>query len=321
MSDTSAEMMARLQPLIGREVGPVYGWDPVNPPMVRQWCEAMGNRNPIFTDAEAARAAGFDDIVAPPTMLQVWVMAGVEGKLPPGSSEEDPYAALKLLEEYGYPAVVAVNCEQDYLRYLRMGDRLHRFSKIESVSEQKSTGLGVGYFVTELISFFDQAGEPVATMRFRLFKYRPHQAPKPVASAAGSAIPKITRPRPGISQDTQFFWDGLKQGQLLIQRCAECGRLRHPPGPVCAQCHSFAWDTLQASGRGVVYSFVVMHYPEVPPFEYPNPVALIELEEGTRLVGQLLGIKAADVRIGMPVQVEFIQDDDLSLAAFRPVSN
>lgn len=320
MSDTTAEMMARLQPLIGREVGPVYGWDPVNPPMVRQWCEAMGNHNPIFTDPAAARAAGHDDVVAPPTMLQVWVMAGLEGKLPPGSSEEDPYAALKLLEEYGYPAVVAVNCEQEYSRYLRMGDQLHRYSMIESVSEQKSTGLGVGYFVTELIRFFDQAGEQVATMRFRLFKYRPHEVAKPVASSPAGGVPKITRPRPGISQDTQFFWEGLKQGKLLIQRCTECGTLRHPPGPVCARCHSFKWEALEASGRGTVYSFVVMHHPEIPPFAYPNPVALVALEEGTRLVAQLVGIKASDVRIGMPVHVEFIQDGELSLAAFRPVN-
>lgn len=87
------------------------------------------------------------------------------------------------------------------------------------------------------------------------------------------------RPLPGISDDTRFFWDGARaHGKLLIQRCKGCGELRHPPGPVCPSCHSFEWDTVESSGRGTVYSFVVMHYPEVAPFDHPNPIVLVELE-------------------------------------------
>ena len=114
------------------------------------------------------------------------------------------------------------------------------------------------------------------------------------------------RPPPGISDDTRFFWEGARAGKLLIQRCSACQTLRHPPGPVCPSCHSFEWDALQASGRGKVYSFVVMHYPEVPPFEHPNLIVLVELEEGTRLISQLVGIPPGDVRIGQAVQVEFL---------------
>jgi uncharacterized OB-fold protein len=80
---------------------------------------------------------------------------------------------------------------------------------------------------------------------------------------------------------------------------------------------------VQASGRGTVYSFVVMHYPEVPPFEHPNPIGLIELEEGTRLIAQLIGVKPADVQVGQAVQVEFHSFDTVSgpitLPQFRPV--
>ena len=130
------------------------------------------------------------------------------------------------------------------------------------------------------------------------------------------------RPAPGISDDTRFFWDGARAGKLLIQRCKSCGELRHPPGPVCPKCHSFEWDTQEASGRGTVYSFVVMHYPEVPPFEHPNPIGLIELEEGTRLIAQLIGTAPGDVQVGQPVQVEFntfeTSDGDMVLPQFRP---
>lgn len=77
---------------------------------------------------------------------------------------------------------------------------------------------------------------------------------------------------------------------------------------------------MQASGRGTVYSYVVMHYPEVPPYEYPNPIGLIELEEGVRVVAQLVGVQPNQMQIGMPVQVEFNTFGELTLPQFRPVA-
>ncbi len=130
-----------------------------------------------------------------------------------------------------------------------------------------------------------------------------------------------TRPRPraGINQDNQFFWDGTRDGKLLIQRCQSCKVLRHPPGAMCPHCQSLDWDTVEACGRGVVYSFVIAHYPQIPPFEYPNAVVLVELEEGTRIISNLVGIPAEETRIGMPVEVEFLSvDDDRTLPQFRP---
>ena len=128
------------------------------------------------------------------------------------------------------------------------------------------------------------------------------------------------RPRPGINPDNQFFWEGTHEGKLLIQRCQACGTLRHPPGAMCPQ--SLEWDTLEASGRGVVYSFVVAHHPPIPPFEYPNPIALVELEEGTRFVCNLVGIAADEVRIGMPVEVEFLEiDENWTIPQFRPTQS
>jgi uncharacterized OB-fold protein len=128
-----------------------------------------------------------------------------------------------------------------------------------------------------------------------------------------------TRLAPSISPDTQFFWDGLREHQLLIQRCVGCGALRHPPRPMCPRCRSLQWDTLPASGRGTVHSFVVPRHPPMPFMEEGYIVALIELEEGTRLVSNLCDIAPEDASIGLPVEVFYLElDDGLVLHQFRP---
>jgi uncharacterized OB-fold protein len=291
--------MKDVRALVGKEYGRVYGWDPVNLPMARQWAEVMGVDNPVYAQGE----------VVPPAMLQVWCMEGPQqNNYPPGSTTENPYEALKLIEAQGYPSVVAVNSELEFDRYLKPGEKVYYTTRLDSIGEQKTTALGTGFFVTLVMTYFSQhsAGdEKVGQLLFRVFKFKPANPVKPAAAAAPSGPPKFKRAAPGISDDTRFFWEGTREGKLLIQRCKACGTLRHPPGPSCPKCHSFDWDTLQASGRGTVYSFVVMHYPEVPPFEHPNPIGLIELEEGTRLVAQLVGSKPSDVQIGQAVQVEF----------------
>ena len=89
---------------------------------------------------------------------------------------------------------------------------------------------------------------------------------------------------------------------------------------MCRGCHGFEMESIEASGRGTVHSFVVAHHPPIPPFPYPNVIALVDLEEGTRLVSRLVGVEPDDVRIGMPVAVEFERvDHDFVLHRFRPV--
>ncbi len=127
------------------------------------------------------------------------------------------------------------------------------------------------------------------------------------------------RPRPPINRDNAFFFDGAAEHRLLIQRCTACGELRHPPGPMCPHCQSTDWDTVESSGRGAVYSFVINHYPQIPSFEYPLPVILVELEEGTRLVSNIVGVAPDAIEIGMPVQVTFEDcGDGLVLPQFEP---
>ena len=188
-----------------------------------------------------------------------------------------------------------------------------------SVSDEKATGLGVGHFVTTRVDYGTDDGELVATMRFRILKFKPGTGRTGRGEAAEKEQARPLRPRPALTQDNAFWFEGARQHRLLIQRCKECGTLRHPPRPMCAECRSYEWDVIDASGRGTVYSFVVNHYPQVPAFDYPLAVGLIELEEGTRLVANVIGVEPADVRVGMPVEVEWVDHDpDLSLPAFRP---
>jgi len=198
---------------------------------------------------------------------------------------------------------------------LHLGDHLRTRTVIDSISEEKQTGLGIGHFVTTRVEYETTDGEPVGRMLFRILKFKPGTG----RSAAPSPTERPRRPRPSITEDNAFFFEGAKQHRLLIQQCASCGRLRHPPEPRCAACGSYEWHAKEASGRGTVYSYVVNHYPQVPAFDYPLPIGLIELEEGTRLVADLVDIDPSAVRIGMPVAVEWLDlDPDLTLPAFKP---
>ncbi len=301
-----SDFVERLKGFEGRVVGePFVALDEVNAAMIRHWCDAIGDHNPIYLDDEAARAAGHPGIVAPPTMLQAWTMKGVSG----GRLANLRGELLDLLDSAGFTSAVATNTEQEYLRYLVVGDRVSSTMTIESVSEEKTTALGAGHFFTTLEEYRDAAGELVGICRFRILKFAPHDKP---------AVRPL-RPRPSITHDNAFFFEGAKHGHLHIQRCVGCRDLRHPPGPMCPKCHSLEWDTIVASGRGTVYSYVVNHYPEVPAFDYPLLVAVIELEEGVRLVSNLIDVDPADVTIGMPVECEMVEfDEDLTLPQFRP---
>lgn len=119
-------------------------------------------------------------------------------------------------------------------------------------------------------------------------------------TAPHTAIPRLT-----ITQDNEFFFAAAREGRLVIQRCADCSTLRHPPAPVCPHCRSLAWDATEASGRCTLHSYTVLHHPKDPAFSYPLAVGLVDLEEGTRLVADIAGVEPDDLRIGMPLQVGF----------------
>ncbi|MFJ9528496.1 bifunctional MaoC family dehydratase N-terminal/OB-fold nucleic acid binding domain-containing protein [Streptomyces cyaneofuscatus] len=318
-ADAPDPLYERLTAYAGRPAATAgTGKDPVNLPMIRHWCEAMGDTSPAYQGPDA---------VAPPTMLQAWTMGGLAGH-PRGTGRSAAYdELLGLLDGAGYTSVVATDCEQEYLRPLRPGDRITFDAVIEAVSRRKTTKLGTGYFVTTRMDIRAD-GEPAGTHRFRILKYRPAQRnpeqrnpEQPRTAKAKDEAP--LRPRPVINRDNAGFWAGVAEHRLLIQRCTGCATLRFPWLPGCNVCAGQEWDTIEASGEGTVFSHVVMHHPSFPAFDPsgeggPYAVALIELAEGVRTVGNVVGVPYDKVRIGLPVRLEFLRTDpDLELPVFR----
>ncbi|OBH07674.1 MULTISPECIES: bifunctional MaoC family dehydratase N-terminal/OB-fold nucleic acid binding domain-containing protein [unclassified Mycobacterium] len=291
IADAVAEIKAAGDPK------PRAGRDPVNQPMINNWVEALGDRNPIYVDEDAARAVGHPGIVAPPAMIQVWTMFGLGGERP----KDDPMGPMmKLFDDAGYIGVVATNCEQTYHRYLQPGEQVSITSEMGDVVGPKQTALGEGYFINQHI-IWRVGDEDVAEMNWRILKFKP--------SAPGRAVPDDLDPgalmRPSSSRDTAFFWEGVKAHELRIQRRPD-GSLQHPPVPAVWQAKSDPIDYVVAGGTGTVFSFVVHHAPKVPGRTLPFVIALVELDEGVRMLGELRGIEPARVQIGMPVRATYI---------------
>ena len=322
MADNS--WLEEIKHAVGRQYGKVYAWDDVNAPMIRQWCEVMGIENPLYIDKDYAQKTEFGDVVAPPTMLQAWCLEGLHmNNYPPGSTDENPYEVLKQFEGHGFTSVVAVNSDLSFERYVKLNERLYYMTKLNEVSDEKVTALGTGFFVTLIMQFYSEKPEGdefVGELLFRVFKFKPHQQHTPAKTESSGELPKILRSKPGISADNQFFWDGVKEGELRIQQCNSCEKLQHPPGQVCQFCQHDSLSYQVASGKGHLYSFVVMHYPEVPPFDYPNPIGLVELEEGIRIVTGLSDVNKDELEIGQPLELVFNEfDGDLTLPMFTTV--
>ncbi|WP_435883155.1 bifunctional MaoC family dehydratase N-terminal/OB-fold nucleic acid binding domain-containing protein [Streptomyces microflavus] len=321
-AEASDQLYERLSAYAGRPAATAgTGRDPVNAPMIRHWCEAMGDTSPAYRGPDA---------VAPPTMLQAWTMRGLSADPEPddGTGRSAAYdELLGLLDGAGYTSVVATDCEQEYLRPLRPGDLITFDAVIESVSRRKTTKLGTGYFVTTCMDVRAD-GELAGTHRFRILKYRPAQRKSAQRNSAQRRTAEVEkepalRPRPVINRDNAGFWAGVAEHRLLIQRCTGCATLRFPWLPGCNACAGQEWDTVEASGEGTVFSHVVMHHPSFPAFDPsgeggPYAVALIELAEGVRIVGNVTGVPYDKVRVGLPVRLEFLRTDpDLELPVFR----
>lgn len=318
MSDNVAELFEKIKPMIGQRRGPYNAWNEVTRTHIWQWCRAMGDDNPLYLDDEYRAGTEFDKdkVVAPPTMMQMWTMRDARGLQGPGSTEQMPYEILNIMEEYGYAGVMAVSYDQTFHRYIEEGDEVHSYSTIVNITEEKTTGVGKGFFVTERAEFVDQNEECFAEALITYFQF---QAPKKPAGAKTQAPGKINRVHPVENHDSEFYWQGLRDGKLLIQKCSSCGTLRHPPQPMCEECQSLEWETIESKGKGTVHTYTVMHYPEIPPFDYPNAIVLVDLEEGVRLASQLIDCKPDDIEIGMAVEMEIKEvQEEMSLPLFKP---
>lgn len=126
--------------------------------------------------------------------------------------------------------------------------------------------------------------------------------------------------------ETEEYWTAARAGRLLIKDCRACGRAFFYPRAYCPRCWSPDTVWREASGRGTVYTFTVVHQNDLPPFRdrIPYVVAVIELEEGVRMTANVEGIDPEQVRCGMPVRVAFREeprgdDDVVSIPVFRPL--
>jgi uncharacterized OB-fold protein len=126
---------------------------------------------------------------------------------------------------------------------------------------------------------------------------------------------------PVPNEDTRPYWEGCARGELRLQRCAACGAYRHPPSPRCARCLSPDAEWVAASGKGTVYTFVVVRqaFDAAWQDDLPYVVAVVELAEGPHLATNVVGVPVDQVTVGMPVQVVFERaSDEIAVPRFRP---
>ena len=141
-------------------------------PAIRNWTDAIGDASPLYTDAEFAARSVHGQLVAPPAMVQVWTMPGLQPQ-PPAATDADPLGQMMTaLDEAGFTSVVATNCAQTYHRYLRHGELLSLRAELTDVSGPKPTALGEGWFVTTRNVWYS-GDEAVAEMDWRVLKFRP----------------------------------------------------------------------------------------------------------------------------------------------------
>ena len=131
------------------------------------------------------------------------------------------------------------------------------------------------------------------------------------------------QPMPVPTPESVEFWKGCQRGELLVQQCSNCKRLRYFPRPACPYCTGEQYGWFKASGKAVLYSYIIVHPPTLPAFQekVPYPVILVQLDEGVRMISSIVDCKNDDLRIGMPLRVVFDKiNDDLTLPKFRPAS-
>lgn len=126
---------------------------------------------------------------------------------------------------------------------------------------------------------------------------------------------------PTPEPETQPFWDAARGGRVLIKRCADCGRHHFYPRPFCPFCWSARVDWVEAGGRASLYTWSVVHQNDLPPFRerVPYVAAVVDLEEGPRMMTTIVDADPADLRVGMALEaVPFPVDDEITALAFRP---
>lgn len=133
---------------------------------------------------------------------------------------------------------------------------------------------------------------------------------------------EYAKPLPRVTEDNRPFWEALKRHELIFQQCSSCGKFRNPSSIICPHCHSLEHSWQKVSGKGKVFTFTVFHQVYHPGFakEVPYNVAIVELDEGVRLMSNVIGVSNDEIRCEMPVQVVFEDiTPEFTLPKFRPL--
>lgn len=141
------------------------------------------------------------------------------------------------------------------------------------------------------------------------------------SGTAPASVPHSFKAPSKRERFTRAYWDGLRQGKLMLQTCRSCGKISHPPSPVCTHCLSTDIDHRPASGRAKVYAFTISHRPLHAEFQpdLPYVVALVDLEEGVRIMTWLVDCPHDQLKIGMDVEACYEKiTDEVTLHRFRP---
>jgi uncharacterized OB-fold protein len=134
---------------------------------------------------------------------------------------------------------------------------------------------------------------------------------------------RIDMPVPVPTPESRPFWAAAREKRLVVPKCRSCGSVWFPPTLVCPSCGSAVPEWIEVSGRGTVFSFVVMHRAYHPAFagKVPYVVAVIQLEEGPRLLSNVVGILSHEIRCDMPVRVTFDERGDMTIPQFIPAGD
>lgn len=132
---------------------------------------------------------------------------------------------------------------------------------------------------------------------------------------------EIQHPKPAIDGETRPWWEGAGRGEIVLQRSRRTGRIQHPPRAVCSETLETDVEHFVASGRGRVHTFTITHQNQAPAFarSVPYVLAYVELEEGPRVLTNIVGCDPSEVRIDMPVIADFSEpSNDVAILRFRP---
>jgi acyl dehydratase len=213
----SAELLGYLAGLVGRPAHrPAVARDAVTASAIRTWCDAMGERDPRYLDVDAARAAGHDDLIAPAATLHMWTMPGLEADRPltagPAREGDLDEAVRARLTQDGYTGTLAASTDQEFLGDIRLGDVLVAEDEYTSVSQEKTTHLGPGFFLTTRLTYRTIGGRLVGALSTAVF----HFAPQSVAVLADPLpAPCDLPPRP-VSAPPVELTVGVECGPVVI---------------------------------------------------------------------------------------------------------